>query len=169
MKLARRTLLPILVLVALAGCGRSGPEITDLQRKQAAHLASEAEFAVNLRDYARAEPVLAQVVELVPDNGVHWVNLGSVRKRLGKTGAAKDAYQGALKAYEGQAKRAPTEPEPWFKQIYVLALLGRVEDARARVEKMREKFPTHRLVRVFVEEKQFDQMLADPKFKEIAL
>jgi hypothetical protein len=29
-----------------------------------------------------------------------------------------------------------------LKQIYVLALLGRVDDARARVEKMRARFPT---------------------------
>lgn len=164
-----RPLLPVLALVALAGCGRSGPAITDLQRKQAAHLTSEAEFAINLRDFARAEPALAQAAELAPDNGIYWINLGSVRKRLGKTGAAKDAYQSALKAYEAQAKKLPTDPDPWFKQIYALALLGRVDEARSRVEKMREKFPSHRLVRVFIEEKQFEQMLADPKYKEIAL
>jgi tetratricopeptide (TPR) repeat protein len=169
MQFRRRLLLPLLALATLAGCGRGGGEVTDLQRKQAAHLTSEAEFAINLRDYARAEPSLEQAANLAQDNGAYWINLGTVRKKLGKNGGAKDAYQAALKAYEAQAKKFPNEAEPWFKQIYALALLGRVEEARSRVEKMREKLPTNRLVRVFVEQKQIDQMLADPKFKEFAL
>ena len=56
-----------------------------------------------------------------------------------------------------------------MKQIYVLALLGRVDDARARVEKMRARFPTHRVVRIFVEEKQFELMLQEPLIKETGL
>lgn len=169
MRMLRRLFLLTFALFGVAGCGRGGREVTDLERKQAAHLMSEAEFAVSLRDYARAEPILAQATALAPDNGGYWINLGSVRKRLGNRGGAKDAYQFALKAYEAQAKKTSTEPEPWFQQIYVLALLGRLDDARGLVEKTKEKFPTHRLVRVFIEEKQFDQMLATPMFKDIAL
>jgi len=169
MTFQRRLFLAALVLVLVGGCGQKIKPVSDLERKQAAYLASEAEFAVSLRDYARAEPLLAQAVALLPDNGSYWIDLGSVRKRLGNRGGAREAYEGALKAYERQARQNEAEPDPWLKQIYVLALLGRVDDARARVEKMRARFPTHRVVRIFVEEKQFELMLQEPLIKETGL
>lgn len=169
MTFPRRLFPAVSVLLLAVGCGQKSKPVTDLERKQAAHLASEAEFAVNLRDHARAEPLLEQAVALLPDNGSYWITLGSVRKRLGNRGGAKDAYEAALKAYERQARQNETDPDPWLKQIYVLALLGQVDEARARVEKVQQRFPTHRLVRIFIEEKQFDLMLKDPLFKETGL
>lgn len=153
----------------LAGCGKK--EIPELQRKQADHLFAEAEFAITLRDWARAEGLLAQAAALVPDNGVVWTNLGSVRVRLNQKGAAKDAYLKALKAYEAEAAADKTkaDPEPWLKQVYVLALLGRANDGRALLEKTARQFPSDRNVKAFVERKQFDAMLADPNFKQAAL
>ena len=44
-----------------------------------------------------------------------------------------------------------------------------LDEARSLVEKMAKQFPTNRNVRIFVEEKQFDQMLNDPGFKQEAL
>jgi Flp pilus assembly protein TadD len=164
----------VLVLGASAaafgiGCGPKEKPITDLQRKEAAHLVTEVDFAVTLRDYPRAESVMTKVVELVPDNGGYWITLGSVRKRAGNTGGAKEAYQRALRAFEAQAKKDATDVDAWLKQIYVLALLGRADDARSLSDKMAKQFPGNRSVRIFIEEKQFDQMLADPGFKEMAL
>jgi tetratricopeptide (TPR) repeat protein len=152
-----------------SGCGKK--EVSELQRKQADHLAAEAEFAITLRDWARAEGLLAQAAALVPGNGVVWTNLGSVRVRLNHKGAAKEAYLKALKAYEDEAAadKAKADPEPWLKQVYVLALLGRTNDGRAMLEKTARQFPSHRSVKAFVERKQFDAMLADPNFKQAAL
>lgn len=153
----------------MAGCGKK--EVSELQRKQADHLVAEAEFAITLRDWARAENLLAQASALVPDNGVVWTNLGSVRVRLNQKGAAKEAYLKALKAYEDEAAadKTKSDPEPWLKQVYVLALLGRTNDGRALLEKTARQFPGHRNVKAFVERKQFDAMLADPNFKQAAL
>jgi tetratricopeptide (TPR) repeat protein len=164
-------LAAVATLVGQAGCGAKKKEITDLERKQAALLASEAQFAMNLRNWAEAEAALAKVVEKVPDTGAYWVSLGAMRIRLGKRGEAKSAYEGALRAFEAeaQAKETKADPEPWLQQVYVLGLLGRTDAARTMLDKTAKQFPDHRNVKLFVEGKQFDQMLADPRFKEMAL
>jgi tetratricopeptide (TPR) repeat protein len=162
-----------LVFLAVAlllgsGCGRQ-KEITELQRKEAAHLASEADFALTLRDYARVESVMTKVVGLCPDTGAYWVTLGSAQMRLGNRGRAKGSYESALRAYETEAKRGKTEVEPWLGQVTALALLGRADNGRALLEKIAKRFPEDRTVRAYIERKQLDLMLSDPKFKEIAL
>lgn len=144
-------------------------EITEFQRKEAALLVSEAQFAMSLRNWAEAEAALTKVVEKVPDNGTYWVSLGAMRVRLGKRGEAKSAYEGALKAFEAEAKEDKADPEPWLQQVYVLALLGRTDAGRTMLDKTAKQFPEHRNVKLFVEGKQFDRMLTDPKFKEMAL
>lgn len=159
-------LLLVAVAVLWAACGAKEKPITELQRKEAATLVSEADFAATMKDYPRAESVLAKATELAPDTGSYWINLGVVRKRQGKTGGAKEAYQRALRAYENQAKKNNADVDAWLRQIYVLVLLGRADDARSLMGKMQKRFPDNRNVRIFVEEKQLDQMLADPMTKE---
>lgn len=165
-----QVLLCLGLLAGLAGCGGK-PEVTERQRKEADHLVAEANFALTLRDWARAEGLLAKAASLVPDNGDFWTMLGSTRVRLGQKSAARDAYLKGLKAYEAEAAlpAMKDDPEPWLDQVYLLAVLGRVGDARALVEKMGRQFPNHPRVRAFVGGKQLDQLLADPKFKEAAL
>ena len=152
----------------LAGCG-GGKKITELQRKEASHLVSEADFAMTLRDYARAEGTLAKAVELCPDTGSYWMNLGLARIRQGNRSGGKNAYQSALHAFEAAAGVNKTEAYPWLKQVYVLALLGRAEDSRALLAKAAKQFPANRAVKNFIEQKQLDLMLADPSFKQDAL
>ncbi len=156
--------------LAVMGCKPKPKPVTDLQRKEAEYHVAEAGFAMNLRDWARAESLLTKAVQLTPDAGVYWISLGSMRMRLGNKPGAKIAYEGALKAYADAAKDdTRTEVEPWLKQVQVLALLGRIDDARAMLEKTDKRFPTNRNVRAFVDGKQFDQMIADPIFKQGAL
>lgn len=168
-----RIWIPVTVLAAglawAPGCAPKKKEITELQRKEAAHHASEAQFALTLRDYARAEGLLAKAAALTPDDGALWVTLGSARMKLNQRDAARTAYEGALRAYEDEAKEDKTDPEPWLKQVYVLALLGKKDTGRALLEKTAKQFPESRNVKLFVEGKQFDRMIADPRFTEMAL
>lgn len=154
-----------------AGCGGGKTAVTERQRKEAEHLVAEANFALSLRDWARAEGLLVQAVAVVPGQGDYWVALGSARMRLGNKGGARDAYGKALKAYEQEAaaEEARGNPEPWLGQVYALAVMGRVGDARSLTEKMAKQFPRDPRVRAFVDGKQLDQILADPQFKEAAL
>lgn len=162
-------LLVCAALVLGAGCGRKAKEISDLERKQAANLVSEAEFAVTLRDYARAEPLFTKAAELAPDNGEYWVNLGVVRARQGNKAAAKKAYEEALTVYRDAIKEDATDAEARLQEVYVLALLGRADDARKALEKAGKEQPADRSVRMFIEGKQLDRVLSDAAFKEIAL
>lgn len=162
-------LLATMVFWAGTGCGKAKREITELQRKQAAHLASEAQFALTMRDFPGAEISLAKAVELTPDDGALWLSLGAARMKQGKRGDAKDAYRGALRAFEAEAKDNKADSEPWLQQVHVLALLGQKDDGRALLEKTARQFPADRNVKLFVEEKQFDRLLEDPRFKEMAL
>jgi Flp pilus assembly protein TadD len=166
-----RAIVILLVLLGVlgTGCGRRTKEITSLQRKEAASLASEAEFAMTLRDLPRTQALLTKVVELCPDEAEHWSNLGSVRMRLGDRDGAKRAYESALGVYKDLAKREPKNAGACLQQVYMLALLGRVEDARKLVEKTQKKFPEDRDVRSFVESKQLERMLMDPSFKQVSL
>jgi tetratricopeptide (TPR) repeat protein len=155
--------------VALAGCGKpKAKEITSLQRKEAATLVGDADFASTLRDHAKAEGLLAKAVALCPDNGEYWLSLGATRARLKQRDGAKTAYQGALAAYEADAKKAPKEAQPVLQQIYALALLGRTSDARALLEKAKKLFPTDHAVKAFAGG-QFEQAIASGAFKEVAL
>jgi TolA-binding protein len=112
-----------------------------------------------------------KAVQIVPDSGLYWTMLGSMRARLANKSGAKDAYQSGLKAYQAEAATdaGQKEPDPWLKQIQVLALLGRVDEARAMVDKVAKRFPDNRAVRGFVEGKYLDKMLVDPMFKQGAI
>jgi len=164
------TLAAAAALLLGPGCKPRAKEVTSLQRKEAASLASEAQFALSMRDYVRAESVLARAASLCPDTGDYWLELGRCRVRLGQRNTAKDAYKSALAAYEDDAAGDGTSrARALLRQIYVLALLGRVDDARSLVAKVQKEMPNNRDVRAFVEERQFEQMLASAAYKETAL
>lgn len=166
---ARRWSLLLLGLAAgfTAGCSRR--EVTPLQRKQAANLVSEAGFAITLRDYARAEGLLTSAVAVCPDAPEYWLNLGSVRRRLGNRPGAKAAYESMLDLLKDTYRRNAKDPSPLLQSVYVLALLGRLDDARDALAQARKNHPDDRAVRLFVENKQLERLPDDPTFKEIAL
>lgn len=180
-RLARHSLMHApritLAIVALSlllapGCGARKPqqrEITELDRKQAALAVSDAQFSVTMRDWAGAERSYAKATEHAPDNGAHWVSLGTARMKLNQRDAARKAYEQALAAFEAEAKQDEKNPEPALRQIYVQALVGRIETARSLQEKVRQRFPDHPEVKAFVEQKQLERTLQDPNFKEVAL
>jgi len=152
MKVLRTPILLAVAALALAGCAKK--KITDLQRKEAAHLVSEAEFALTLRDWPRAEAALEKAVAACPDTGAYWISLGAARVRQGKRDAARAAYKGARGAYEAEASGKKTAVDPWLQQVYVLALLGRVNDGRALLATVAKRFHDNRDVRQFIERRQ---------------
>jgi tetratricopeptide (TPR) repeat protein len=159
----------MVALSFFAGCKPRPKATTDLQRKEAALADSEAQFAVTMRQWDRAEGLYAKAAQLSPDTGLYWLSLGAMRVRLNKRDAAKDAYKNALKAFEAEAEQNKARVEPWLKQVEVLALLGRVDEGRTTLEKVGKRFPADRTVRSFIDNKHFDRMLADPAFKQSAV
>lgn len=163
----KRIALCFFVIVAvLAGCGK--PKVTPLQRKQAANLASEAHFATNLHDWARAEKLYAQATEITPDDGDLWLQLGIVRRQQNNSGGAKKAYQEAADAYATAYEERPDDPGLLLQQAYALGLLGRRDDAKKVLAKARKNHPNSADVRNITDE-AFERMMDAPQTKTIAL
>jgi tetratricopeptide (TPR) repeat protein len=162
-------LIGMMAAFAVAGCKPKPEDITPLQRKEAASLVSEAQFAMTLRDYARAEPLFEKAAKLCPDDGGYWLGLGVTRRRMGNQAGAKAAYEKARSAYQDSFERDTKDSDALLQEVYVLALLGRVDDANKVMEKARKKDPENPRFRSFSENKQMDRLLVEPSFKEIAL
>jgi tetratricopeptide (TPR) repeat protein len=160
-----RLALVLAAALALAGC--RAREITSLQRKEAASVASEAEFAVAMKDWRRAEGLYARAAELCPDVGGTWLNLGVVRVRLGDRNGARSAYKSALGAYEDAFNRDPSNSEALLRQVSVLVILGRADEARKVVDRARAKYPGDWRLREFAESKGVDRLVADPALKSV--
>jgi tetratricopeptide (TPR) repeat protein len=158
----------VLAAAALASAGCHRREITSLERKEAANVASEGDFAVNLRDWARAEGLYAKAAALCPDQGEIWVNLGIVRMRMHSPDGARSAYKSALTAYSDDFDRDSTNSMAVLRKAYVLVILGRSEEAKALVDKAYGKLPEDRMLRNFIEGKGLDKLIADPSTKEIS-
>lgn len=162
-------LLLSLTLLAGSGCKPKAKDIPPLQRKEAASLASEAEFAVVMRDNARAEPLFEKAAKLCPDNGTYWLSLGVARRRQNNTSGAKAAYEKAQAAFHDAFEINAKDTEALMQEVYVLCLLGKVDEAQKRVDKAVKKDPNDSRLRGFSEGKQIERLTADAGFKEVAL
>ncbi len=163
--MTRRLALVLAAGVVLAGC--RAREITKLERDEAANVVSEAEFALTMKDWPRAEGLYAKAAALTPDQGETWVRLGVVRVRMNNPGGAKDAYKSALSAFEDDYDKHPERTGSVIREATVLVILGRVDEARSVVDKAYAKSPDDRRLRSFVEMKGVDKIIADPGLKEI--
>jgi tetratricopeptide (TPR) repeat protein len=162
-------ILIVCASLAISGCKPKAKDITPLQRKEAASLVSEAQFALTLRDLARAEPLFEKATKLCPDTGEYWLGLGATRKRMGNKSGAKSAYENAREAFHDVYAVDPQKTEALMQEIHALALLGKTDDARATLAKARKKDPTNVQLKGIEESKAIDDLLVDPGFKELAL
>jgi tetratricopeptide (TPR) repeat protein len=160
--------LALLLAAALALCACRHREITKLEREQAANEASEADFAVTVKEFSRAEGLYAKAAAQCPDTGDYWLNLGIVRVRLGDRGGARAAYKSAEGAYRDAAERDAADSRSVIRRIYVLVVLGRPDDARAALDKARARSPGDRVLKSFNENGGLQKMLADPALKSIS-
>ena len=138
-------------------------------RVEAANLSSEADFALQLKDFARAEKALARAVELDPQVLVYWVDLGVSRRRLGNVNGARAAYQKALGICEDQLRKNAKDANVILAQIRVLVLMNKANDAKKLLEKARQDLPNDHDIQSFWKTKVLDQMLVDPELKQYIL
>ncbi len=161
-----RLVLASAAALACAGCG--GRVVTPEQRQEAAVVVSEGRFAVELRDWKRAEGLYAKAAALCPDTGDIWFNLGVARMRLHDRDGARSAYRSALPAYRDAYERNSSDSNLVIHRAYVLVLLGKPDDARSVLEKARAQHPDDRRLRSFEENHALEGMIADPAAKEIS-
>jgi cytochrome c-type biogenesis protein CcmH/NrfG len=165
------TFRPVLVLaaacaLALSGCGRKA--VTPTQRTEAANMVSEAEFAVSVKEWSRAEGLYTSATALCPDEADTWVKLGVTRMRLGNHSGARDAYKSAASAYKAAIKANPGNTQAVVRLAYVYVVLGRADDAKDLVEKAHKDHPDDPLLGQIVSQDGINKLLADPGLKEIS-
>lgn len=164
--------LSVLVFVpaALSGCRGGDGKTAELRRKEADHLVAEADFAVNLREWTRAEGLLLKAAELAPEDGEIWINLGAARVMRGDKAQARAAYERALSLLAGAASEKTGAPvEPWLRQVYVLVLLGREKEARTVLEKAGRRLDGNRELKDFIANRGIDLLLTDPVVARVRL
>ncbi|HEY1848814.1 MAG TPA: hypothetical protein VGG37_06395 [Opitutaceae bacterium] len=161
----RLALLAVLAAIA-SGCHRH--EITQHDRMEAANAASEAEFAVSIKDLPRAEGLYVKAVALCPDDAETWIRLGVVRVQLHEGDGARKAYKSALEAFKDDFSKNPTHTASVMRAATVLVILGRPEEARSLVDKAYAKVPDDRRLKAFVEDRGLDRIMADPGVKSIS-
>jgi len=164
--MTNRLALVLAAAVVLAGC--RAREITKLERDEAANVTSEAEFAVTMKDWSRAEGLYAKAAALCPDQGETWVRLGVARVRLHNSDGARQAYKSALSAFKDDFKRDPAGTASVIRCASILVILGRVDEARSLVDKAYAKNPDDRRLREFVQMKGVDRIVADPGLKSVS-
>jgi Flp pilus assembly protein TadD len=162
------TRLGLLTAAALALCACHHREITKTEREQAANMSSEADFAVTVREWSRAEGLYAKAAALCPDTGDYWVSLGIVRMRLNDHGGARSAYKSAITAYSDAFGRTPANAQNVIREAYVLVVIGRADEARSILDKARAKNPGDRVLRSFFENHGLDKMISDPGLKGLS-
>lgn len=163
------------VAALLAGCGggksedkSAAAQPKEVSRAVAAEAethASDAVFAMQIRDLSRAEKGWARAVELRPDIPEWWESYGTVLKRQGKTGDARSSYKRALGLWEKRYE-ATSDPQYGLHQVFTLVLLDRADEARRLAERLGKLHPKEPLIRNFVDRQGMEQLLADPDMKQ---
>ena len=144
-------------------------EISTSARAEAVQNFSEAEFATQIRDHARAEALLAHAVELNSEEPNYWLQLGASRKRLGNLAGARKAYEKARELAQAAYKRDKKIPDPLFAEMEVCVLLGKPEEARRIYERVIRDHGADPRIQRFVRDHVLDAMLAAPRLKEMSL
>jgi Flp pilus assembly protein TadD len=164
-------LIGALILGACKGKdkGATAAARSEMDRKAAQNearlLASDADFAVRVHDYPRAEASLAKAVELVPDDYSVWVGLGMARRRQGNKDGARDAYQRGYQMLEQAFKEHPEDPGILVSQIELMLLLDRPADARKIYDRMLRDYPNHPRVKAFVDNRELDELMNNPDLR----
>lgn len=167
--MTKSTVLLLAALAFAAGCGPGKPkEVSKAARAEAAQNASEAEFAAQIRDFARAETLLSRSVELDPEMAQYWMHLGAMRRRLNNVSGARKAYERARDLLETDYKRKKT-PEPLLVEVEVCVLLGKPADAKKVLEKAQRAHPDDPNVRAFIENDVLRKMTENADVKSIGL
>jgi tetratricopeptide (TPR) repeat protein len=151
-----------------AGCKPKAASLTPLQRKQAASLASEADFAVAMKNLPRAETLYRQALEFGPDTPMYWQNLGVIQRKQGNLKGARSAYERALALYVDEDKR-DKKSESLAQQVWLLSLLGRGPEVEKLVKRAQADHPNDPLIRQLADPKKWEAMRRSPDFQAIAL
>ena len=161
-------LLVCAVLALGAGCSKKNKEVTAAIKAESAMLASEAQFAMQIREFDRAEELLQRALKLRDDMPEYWVTLGMARRKQDNKEGARKAYKVALGLHTDRYQ-ADHQPEELAQQAFVLALLGREDEALARLAQGLKDHPNNPVMQKMADPRSLPHTFKTAEFKALAL
>jgi tetratricopeptide (TPR) repeat protein len=156
------------LLMIATGCEKKPSEVPLAIKAEAASLASEAQFAMQIREFARAEELLQRALKLREDMPEYWVTLGMARRKQDNKNGARTAYTAALKLHAA-AFKSDHQPEQLAQQAFVLALLGRQDEAVELLNKGLTDFPNNPVMQKMADPRGLPRTFKTEEFKTLAL
>ena len=161
--------LLICAVVALgAGCSKKNKEVPAAVKSEAAMLASEAQFAIQIREFSRAEELMQRALKLREDMPEYWVTLGMARRKQDNKNGARKAYESALELYTDRYKEGQ-QPEELAQQAFVLALLGRGDEAIALLNQGLMDHPNNPTMQKMADPRGLPRTFKTEEFKALKL
>lgn len=151
-----------------AGCSKKPKEVPAAVKAEAASLASEAQFAMQIREYARAEELFQRALKLRDDVPEYWVSLGMARRKQDNVDGARKAYKEALELHTDLYK-ADHQPEQLAQQAFVLALLGKTDEAIKLLDKGLRDHPDSAVMKKMADPRGLPRTFQSADFKALAL
>ncbi|HTJ80038.1 MAG TPA: tetratricopeptide repeat protein [Rariglobus sp.] len=162
--------IPLLcaAVVLLGGC-KDKPKVLSPEAKlKAENFVSEAQFSMQIHEYSRAEDLFQKAIAVRDDYPEYWVALGMARRRQDNKDGARQAYKKALGLLEDRYDLKKNE-EDLGQKAWVLALLGRPDDAVAFLNKSLKEHPDSTYLQKMASAHGLPHTFQTADFKELAL
>lgn len=104
-------------------------------------LAGDSAAALNAQDYSKAQRLAAEATRLAPEFAEAWVGYGMASVKLRQTDRAREAYERALSLHQARLRQSPSDSNQVFQQIFLLALLGRSDEAESLLKRAHSDYP----------------------------
>ena len=151
-----------------AGCSRKAKEISESAKAEAATFANEAQFAMTIREFSRAEELFQRAVKIHEDKPEYWVALGMARRKQENKDGARKAYKEALSIHVARYKEEK-KPEELAQQAFVTALLGKTDDALKLLEKGLQDHPDSALLKKMADPRGLPRTFKSEDFKNLSV
>lgn len=137
-------------------------EVPQAVAAAAGNEASDAAFAMQIRDYDRAAKGFEKALDLRPDIAEWWESLGYVYKLQGKNSDARGAYKKAIKLWD-KTYSETKDPQFGLREAVLLFLVDKADEGRALVDRLGKNHPQDQGLQDFIKEKRFEIMIQDPE------
>jgi tetratricopeptide (TPR) repeat protein len=162
------TVVACVAVLVSAGCSKKQKEVPAALKAEAATLMSEAQFAMQIREYSRAEELTQRALKLRDDVPEYWVSLGMVRRKQDNKDGARKAYKHALEMHTDRYK-ADKKPEELAQQAFVLGLLGKTDEAAKLLEKGLKEHPDSEIMKKMADPRGLQRTFKSAEFKDLSV
>lgn len=134
-------------LLFCTACSEKPKKLTEKETLMIKNLNADARWALEFKDYERAQRNYDGMVEIDPTDPTIRLSLGINQYRLDKKSEARASYKKGMTLAE-RGYKSTKNPIYLIERARALALLGKVEEAVSTLEKARKLHPDNRQVLV---------------------